>query len=52
MAKYFLATYINHMNFKKWLVIKESGTTSSSIAVFKMPVFSNIIRRKFPKIKV
>lgn len=37
------------MNFKEWLNLQEVGTTTSSVAVFKMPLFGGLIRRMYPE---
>lgn len=38
------------MKFKDWLVIKEVGTCTGSIANFSLPLFSggNMVSRTFP----
>jgi len=36
------------MNFKNWLKLDEAGTTSSSVAVFKMPIGIGMVRRTWP----
>ena len=33
------------MNFKEWIKLKETGTSTSSIAVFARPLFSSPIKR-------
>lgn len=36
------------MNFKEWLSLKEVGTTTASVATFKMPLFGNPVTRMYP----
>lgn len=46
---------MNKLNFKKWLVESEaaqaSGTTTSSVAQFKMPIGIGLVRRSWPYLK-
>jgi hypothetical protein len=39
------------MNFKEWLKLKESGTSTSSVATVPMRLFSGVVRRSFPKVR-
>jgi hypothetical protein len=36
-------------SFKEWLSLLENGTTTSSVATFKMPIGIGLIRRNWPK---
>lgn len=37
------------MSFKEWLHLKEIGTTTASVASFKMPLFRGPVTRMYPK---
>lgn len=37
------------MNFKEWLNLQEVGTTTSSVAAFKMPLFGGPVTRMYPE---
>lgn len=37
------------MKFKEWLALKEVGTTTASVATFKMPLFGGPVTRMYPK---
>jgi hypothetical protein len=37
------------MSFKEWLKLSEVGTTTASVATFKMPLFGGPVTRMYPE---